>query len=551
MAKLQAYTQRQLRSSIVGVPGVDQSGQMVAAGLANLANTVASGVLSFNANKIKAEDSLSVNKANESRDLARLETQQFMQNNPDPSTWAEGKTNIVQRQQLLFSNQTFSMATAREQSIEQKAFENELGLSVDIAASARTIDNDVTASGKNYIGVLGNPLAQPSRVAQQKKLYQDALERKHEKSVADSRMAETEIQGQEQRIENLNEIARNFAAADPNSVTNDNGTGTADRELEARKKGTTLFDEFSELSNSDILSIKQYANASKSKRINESTIAVNDATERDFGLIREGATDITAMANLVAANPDISSEDSTKHSNDIINYYNKFNSTKVADETDQEVYDMLTQASESVERGSMTPAAFEDLYVNNKEKLDEDDQRLIRNKDIVATKSMQNRSFLDASSEAGDLLVEVKGDELTSIKLARQNAVLIQDVPSINMFNISLKKNQAQRWNFSRFKKQLRNQIAQNKTWDQKQIYTAQETLQSQFNVSDDILLRQFSDANPSRSILKTAPDDVFNEVWGDLSQEDKSIIWSERMAGTPVEVLLGSMQVQEAGKDK
>ena len=134
---------------------------------------------------------------------------------------------------------------------------------------------------------------------------------------------------------------------------------------------------------------------------------------------------------------------------------------------------------------------------------------------------------------------------MASIKLARKNAELISDIPSLNLFNIALEKNRAQQWNYGRFREQLRSQMNQNPEWSAEQIAVTQDILVDQLDISDDELLREFEGQNPNRSILKTPPDVQFKDVWGELSFESKSKIWAERMAGVPVEVLLGSDEVQ------
>ena len=81
MAKLTAYTQAQLASSVVGVPGVDKSSEIIAGALQGAANQFAGVQLNAAQKQRAAEDSLAVNAINESRDIAGLDMQQFMQNN--------------------------------------------------------------------------------------------------------------------------------------------------------------------------------------------------------------------------------------------------------------------------------------------------------------------------------------------------------------------------------------------------------------------------------------------------------------------------------------
>ncbi len=141
-----------------------------------------------------AENSLSINAAGESRDLAKLQMKQFMLNNPDPSTWSEGMIKILGDQRKIFSEQRFSVEAKANEDIEQEAFENELGATVQIAATIQTIQNDITVSGKNLIDKIANDDGTPSAAAdidKQIKLYQEALERKDTKEVAALKMEET------------------------------------------------------------------------------------------------------------------------------------------------------------------------------------------------------------------------------------------------------------------------------------------------------------------------------------------------------------------------
>jgi hypothetical protein len=318
-------------------------------------------------------------------------------------------------------------------------------------------------------------------------------------------------------------------------------------ELKERAKGRKGLDEFALLTNTDLEAVKDYAGSVGEKAKSDSVIAVNTAVENSYARIIGGDIDTDLMISEIQTNPNITDEDSVKAADKILTFFSKHHSAKVADESNEPVYDELTRASEAVERGAMSPAAFEELYVDKKHLLTGKDQRSIRSKDIVATKTMQNRAFSDAISDTLSTFVEVTESELGAIKLARQNAEVIKDLERVNFFNIAIKKNQAQRWNFARFRKELRSQISQNPEWSQKQIFTAQEILTEQLDIPDGELLKQFDTQNPKRAIMKTPPDIRFKDIWPDLSIDDKALIWSERMAGTPVEVLLESEEVIEA----
>ncbi|KKM71496.1 hypothetical protein LCGC14_1430010 [marine sediment metagenome] len=492
-----------------------------------------------------ARDSLSINRTSESRDLAKLQIEQFKQDNPDPEKWAEGIAKILNNQKTIFTQQNFSAEVLENEQVEQDAFENEQGVLTQIAITGQTIENDITTSGKNLINKIANDDGSPTDAAdidKHIKLYQEALERKVSKEVADIQMEETLKAAQKQQIENVKKDIMNRAAVRPGLVKS-----AIDVELKQRNKGKKGLDEFNLLSNTDLEAIKDYANSVGEKAVSDSAIAANTAIEDSYAKIINKDTDIGAMIAEIQANPNISEEDSTKATDKIVTFFSKWNSAKVAEESDEDIYDELTRASESVERGALSPAEFEELYVDKKQFLTSEDQRVIRSKDIVATKTMQNRTFSDAMSVTLPTFVEITESQLGAIVLARQNAEIIKDLERVNFFNIAIKKNQAQRWNFGRFRKELRSQIDQNPEWSQKQIFTAQEVLVEQLDISDGELLKQFDTQNPRRAIMKTPPDIRFKDIWPDLSIDDKALIWSERMAGTPVDVLLSSDEVIEA----
>ena len=326
-------------------------------------------------------------------------------------------------------------------------------------------------------------------------------------------------------------------------------------ELKQRKIGKTSLligisaADYALLSNSELQSIKKYAETLIEKAGTDSEISLNQALVDAYGRIRDGDTDIDAMMDAIDADPSMTDEHKLQAAEKIPTYFNKINSTKTADESSELIYSRLVEASELVERGAMSPAAFEEKYANLKEFLTRDDQRDIRSKDVVATKTMQNRSFIDATTSALPTFVERTESEMAGLILARQNAEALKDLDRVNFFNIAIKKNQAQRWNYGRFRKQLRSQIGQNPEWSQSQIFVAQEVLTDQLDMDVASLLREFDGQNPNRAIIKTPPSDDFKDIWKDLSPEDRAMIWSERMAGTPIRVLLGSEEVEEAKK--
>lgn len=490
---------------------------------------------------LAAKNSLAVNAASESRRLAKLKMEEFIKNNPDPDTWSEGARKFIEEQVKTYSQQRFNKETGAQQEIEQDAFKDQLTMEVGIAAVAQNIENDIAINGKNLIDVISTDDGTPDaadEIDKQIKLYQEALERKYEPKVAALQMEETLKEAQKLQVENVKKDIMNRAAVRPELIKD-----FIETELKARAKDKKAFGEFNLLSNSNLEAIRDYANSVGEKAVSDSEITVNAAIVDSYGRIRDGDVDIDSMIDAIDADPTISDKDKLLAAEKIPTYFNKINSIKVADESNEDIYDELTRASESVERGTMSPAAFEELYADKKGELDKDDQRTIRSKDIVATKTMQNRAFTDAMSATLPTLVELTESDLGAIKLARQNAEVIKDIAAINLFNIAIKKNQAERWNYGRFRKQLRTQIDQNPEWSQKQIYVAQEILMEQLDMPVDQLLKEFDNQNPDKAIMKTPPSIDFKDIWLDLSIDDKAKVWELTMRGAPAEAILGAIE--------
>lgn len=178
--------------------------------------------------KLAAEDSLAINAAGESRDLAKLQMQQFMLDNPDPAKWSEGLQKIISDQRRVFAGQKFSAHARANEDIEQQAFEDEFIARVEIASTTQTIENDIFVSGKNLISVIANDDGSTTAAAdidKQIKLYQAALERKYPKEVADIQMEETLLQAEKQksqvRIDTIYETAKTMPYAEAITYIND------------------------------------------------------------------------------------------------------------------------------------------------------------------------------------------------------------------------------------------------------------------------------------------------------------------------------------------
>ena len=212
--------------------------------------------------------------------------------------------------------------------------------------------------------------------------------------------------------------------------------------------------------------------------------------------------------------------------------------------SNEDVYDSLTVGSELVERGAKSPAEWEgefrEALVNRH--INPADRRTLRSKDIVATKTMQNSSFTQTTVDNRGSLVQLREDEITAMISARDQAARLKDIKGVNILNFSLKKVQAQKWNYGRYRTDLRTQIAQNPEWSQKQIFIASSQLVEKYDIDDADLLTQFDTQSPDQSILLTPPDDRLNDVWEGLSQSDKAKIWEIRLNGGSIEEILGAL---------
>ena len=212
--------------------------------------------------------------------------------------------------------------------------------------------------------------------------------------------------------------------------------------------------------------------------------------------------------------------------------------------SNESVYDSLVVGSEQVERGTKSPAEWDLEYAQAwaNGDLEKEDRRGLRTRDIVATKTMQNRAFSESTTNNLSRLVELRDDELSGLITARDNALKIKDLKTVNALNFSIKKAQIQKWNYGRFRTELRSQIAQNENWSQKQIFAAADILTENYDKPVADLMLEFEKANPNKSILKTSPDIEFKDIWKDLPDEDKAKVWELRLMGVPVKEILGAI---------
>ncbi|KKN75853.1 hypothetical protein LCGC14_0375610 [marine sediment metagenome] len=177
----------QLQTTVQRTPFIDPSGFPFSTESAQTLKQIGGVLKELRKRGEKARDSLSINAAGESRDLAKLQTKQFMLNNPDPDTWAEGTQKIIASQKKTFNQQKFSSEAAANEQIEQQAFENELNEGIQILTITQQVENDIDISKKNLDLKISNDdgsLTAAQDIDKQIKLTQAALERKYTKEIA-------------------------------------------------------------------------------------------------------------------------------------------------------------------------------------------------------------------------------------------------------------------------------------------------------------------------------------------------------------------------------
>lgn len=322
MGRLTSYTQAQLTSSVVGVPGVDRSSEIIAGALQGAANQFAGVQLNAAQKQRAAEDSLAVNAINESRDIASLDMQQFMQTNPDPSTWVEGWDNIISGQQAIFSQQQVTQSVARNEKVNQKAFEVKGRKVVQLAASEQTVQNNIDVSGKNLIKTMSNPFSSEDDRVRQQKLYNDALGLKFTKEVADVHMEEILLAAEEQAKETANSVARNLISSSGFDL--DSFEGATTEEIRSVLPGSDS------LSNANIESLRDYAATVGNEKDDKSKLLSDQKTVEGYGFIRDAAPgkpfDLDAFSDTVELDPDMTDEDKITTLDKVKSYYSTYNS---------------------------------------------------------------------------------------------------------------------------------------------------------------------------------------------------------------------------------
>lgn len=308
--------------------------------------------------------------------------------------------------------------------------------------------------------------------------------------------------------------------------------GAIQAELQSRKDGNEPSLGWANIDDTTLRQIESYTKTLVGKQKTQSEINMQESLNNSYTAIREGDNDIGSMIALNNADPTQTTEEKIEFAEKLPTYFTKINSTKIPEQTDEIAYDLLTKGTESVERGAMSPTEFEELFADNADKLTTQDRRSIRSGDIVATKTMQNRTFLDATNLSRTVLVQATQDQITAMDTARKAAELDGDIKAVKMFSAALTLHSAQVWSQSLLRKELRSMMNQNPEWSAEDIFVAGDVLTNQFDIPDAELINSYDKARPELDILGRSPIPELDNVWKDISEEDRSIILNLKLQG-------------------
>lgn len=464
----------------------------------------------------------------------------FREQNADTSLW---EANLKEEnRKVLEQIANLDMSDVARELFLVKAnsniFISEKKVLIDISKQER--EDTFEAVTKNLIEAIG--LGDVNKVAEAKAKFQETFRGRVDKDEAEDRFQAAVKVGRENRQKRvLNEWQRRIAEK-PNETA-----AVLNTELEARGRDEGVIPE-GVLPSETIQSLLNTTTNRRTQLIAQSNEAFEnrkgDETERLSKLLVDGELIEQEIDEIDLRAFGDQKEDEFKWKQNwkkILHNTIKLTEPLVSDES---TYDALVVGSEAVERGAKSPAEWEQEFAEAwaDGELEKNDRRDLRSKDIVATKTMQNRAFSEATTNARPRLVELRDDELAGLVAARDNALRIKDLKTVNILNFSIKKAQIQKWNFGRYRTELRSQLSQNPDWSQKQIFVAEDILADQFDRDIAQLMLEFEADNPDQSILKTPPADELKDVWSDLSQEDKATIWELRMRGAPISEIMGEL---------
>ncbi len=340
---------------------------------------------------------------------------------------------------------------------------------------------------------------------------------KEQEDLAAKQMEDNAIQEQ-QNLSAINPIGR---------------MGAIQAELESRKKGNKPSIGWAFIDDSTLRSIESYTRTLIGKQKTQSEINMEKSLNDAYTSIRDGGNDIKSLIDINNADPSQSDAEKIEFAERVPTYFNKINSTKIPDQTNEDAYELLTKGTEAVERGAMSPTAFEELFAENVHLLAPDDRRSIRSGDIVATRTMQNRAFADTIAESKAILVQATQDQITAMNTAIKVAELEGNVKAVRIFSAALTLHSAQVWQQSVLRKELRSMMSQNEGWSQENIWTAGEVLTNQLDIPDAELILIYDSGNPQLDVLGKSLVPELDNVWEGISREDRSLILWLKTQGT------------------
>lgn len=505
---------------------IDPSGFRFDTSIAKAIGNVGDVLVELEERKKKMQDRLAVSDANAAMEQAELEYQRDIVGKP-----IEEHAGIL----LKAKNRAKAITNRQKVSAETRGLiQNKIGIwdeSITTAAelaTIKTIERDTTIRvTADYEKALTEGSAED--IIDAEIAIDEHFEGTFEPAESEQLKAKAEDRAEKQIKADAIKAQTDLSAINP--------TGRMEAiqaELQSRKDGNEPSLGWANIDDTALRQIESYTKTLVGKQKTQSKINMEVSLNDAYSAVRDGAVDIDSMIDSNNADPTQTTEEKLDFAEKLPTYFNKINSTVIPDRTDENVYDILTVASESVERGAMSPTAFEELFAENVNNLTSDDRRSIRSKDIVATKTMQNRSFIDATTISKSLLVQATEDEISSMKTARSVAELAGQIDKVNIFNAALTKHSAQVWQQSVLRKELRSMISQNETWSSKDIFSAGEVLTNQLDIPDAELILRYDSANPTLDVLGKSPIPALDSTWKNISKEDRSLILNLKIQGAP-----------------
>ncbi len=157
---------------------------------ANFANTMTELAL----RQRDAQDSLAATQASKGRIQMELEMQQAMLDEPDTDKWEEIRSKLSAKYGAAYTSLKMSDKAREKQDIEQQAANESLRSRVQLSATTRNVNDAIFVGGAHFNDVYvhdDGSKGDALEIEQAMKGYQEALELKYSKDVADTHMDKT------------------------------------------------------------------------------------------------------------------------------------------------------------------------------------------------------------------------------------------------------------------------------------------------------------------------------------------------------------------------